>query len=171
MKKILIFGLFLFAAITFGQDFSKFEEAKDVKSYIVNKKMFEMMSKVKVDAKDKEMQQYLSLLSELDELKLFRTSNEKTEQNLKATADAYIKNKDLQSLYKGSHEGNDLLAYAKEAGENKYKDLVVIINGGKTMNNETAVLVLNGNFDMDKLNLLAEKLNLPIGDVLKKISK
>jgi hypothetical protein len=38
--------------------FDKFDGQDDVTSIIVNKKMFELMSKVKVDASDKETQQY-----------------------------------------------------------------------------------------------------------------
>jgi hypothetical protein len=42
--------------------FDKFDGQDDVTSIIVNKKMFELMSKVKVDASDKETQQYMNLI-------------------------------------------------------------------------------------------------------------
>ena len=41
---------------------------------VVSKKMFDLMSKVKVDAKDKEMQQYMNLLKKLDNLQAYYTS-------------------------------------------------------------------------------------------------
>jgi hypothetical protein len=49
--------------------FDKFDGQDDVTSIIVNKKMFELMSKVKVDASDKETQ-YMNLIKKLDNLKV-----------------------------------------------------------------------------------------------------
>jgi hypothetical protein len=38
--------------------------------------MFELMSKVKVDASDKETQQYMNLIKKLDNLKVLTTSTQ-----------------------------------------------------------------------------------------------
>ena len=72
MKNLVVVIAFLMAStVSFAQGaFDKFEDKEGVASVIVNKKMFEMMSKVKVDAKDKEMQQYMNLLKKLDNLKV-----------------------------------------------------------------------------------------------------
>ena len=57
-KKILLTFVFVFVSSPFfAQAFDKFDGQDDVTSIIVNKKMFESMSKVKVDASDKETQQ------------------------------------------------------------------------------------------------------------------
>ena len=67
MKNLVVVIAFLMSsAVSFAQNaFDKFEDKEGVTSVVVNKKMFEMMSKVKVDAKDKETQQYLNLLKKL----------------------------------------------------------------------------------------------------------
>lgn len=56
------------------------------------------MSKVKVDASDKETQQYISLIKKLDYLKVFTTKNPKIEADMKASADKYIKTAGLEEL-------------------------------------------------------------------------
>ena len=68
MKKLIITAvLILVSSPFFAQSaFDKFDGQDDVTSIVVNKKMFELMSKVKVDASDKETQQYLNLIKKLD---------------------------------------------------------------------------------------------------------
>jgi fructose-bisphosphate aldolase class 1 len=98
MKNLVVVIAFLMAStVSFAQGaFDKFEDKEGVASVIVNKKMFEMMSKVKVDAKDKEMQQYMNLLKKLDNLKVFTTSNAKLGADMKATVNSYLKSNPLE---------------------------------------------------------------------------
>ena len=61
MKNFIITLVFAFATHAFYAQgaFDKFDGQDDVTSVIVNKKMFDIMSKVKVDPSDKETQQYM----------------------------------------------------------------------------------------------------------------
>ena len=78
MKKIIVYVALLVSSMVFSQNaFDKLEDKEGVESIVVSKKMFEMMSKVKVDAKDKEMQQYMNLLKKLDNLQAVYTSQTK----------------------------------------------------------------------------------------------
>lgn len=77
-KVILIIALVLVSNTFFAQSvFDKFDNQDDITTVIVNKKMFTMLSKV--DAKDKQSQQYINLIKKLDNLKVFVTSNTKKE--------------------------------------------------------------------------------------------
>jgi hypothetical protein len=64
--------------------FDKFDGQDDVTSIIVNKKMFEI--KVKVDASDKETQQYMNLIKKLDNLKVLLPAQRAT-NDMKSAAD------------------------------------------------------------------------------------
>ncbi len=76
-KLILIIALVLVSNTLFAQSvFDKFDNQDDITTIIVNKKMFTMLSKV--DAKDKQSQQYINLIKKLDNLKVFVTANDKT---------------------------------------------------------------------------------------------
>jgi hypothetical protein len=79
MKKSIIALVFtLITSPFFAQAvFDKFDGQDDVTSIIVNKKMFELMSKVKVDASDK-TQQYMNLIKagQFESFTTSSTSNE-----------------------------------------------------------------------------------------------
>jgi hypothetical protein len=75
-KLVLVLVIILLPTAFFGQAaFDKFDGQDDVTSIIVNKKMFELMSKVKVDATDKSAQTYLNLIKKLDNLKVFTSGS------------------------------------------------------------------------------------------------
>lgn len=174
MKNLVVVIAFLMAStVSFAQGaFDKFEDKEEVTSVVVNKKMFEMMSKVKVDAKDKEMQQYMNLLKKLDNLKVFTTSNSKVAADMKATVTSYLKSNPLEELMRVNNEGRSVKIYVKSgASENIVKELLMFIEGANGKGAETIVLSLTGNFSLDEISMLTEKMSLPGGDDLKKASK
>jgi len=100
MRKLVLVLMFSVLPTAFyGQAaFDKFDGQDDVTSIIVNKKMFELMSKVKVDASDKSAQPYLNLIKKLDNLKVFTTNSTRVTSEMKATADKYTKSAGLEEL-------------------------------------------------------------------------
>ena len=172
MKNLVVVIAFLMAStVSFAQGaFDKFEDKEGVASVIVNKKMFEMMSKVKVDAKDKEMQQYMNLLRKLDNLKVFTTSNAKISADMKATVNSYLKSNPLEELMRVNGDGKNVKIYVKSgATDSQVKELLMFIEGsGKE---ESVLMSLTGNFDLDELSALTDKMKLPGGEELKKASK
>ena len=174
MKNLVVVIAFLMSsAVSFAQNaFDKFEDKEGVASVIANKKMFEMMSKVKVDAKDKETQQYLNLLKKLDNLKVFTTSSTKVGAEMKATVNSYLKSNPLEELMRVNNEGKNVKIYVKSgANENIVKELLMFIEGANVKDANTIVLSLTGNFSLDEISMLTEKMSLPGGDDLKKASK
>jgi len=174
MKNLVVVIAFLISSVaSYAQGaFDKFEDKDGVASVIVNKKMFEMMSKVKVDAKDKQMQQYMNLLKKLDNLKVFTTSNAKLGADMKATVMTYLKSNPLEELMRVNSDGKNVKIYVKSgANENIVKELLMFIEGANMKDANTIVLSLTGNFNLDEISMLTEKMSLPGGDDLKKASK
>jgi hypothetical protein len=174
MKNLVVVIAFLISSVaSYAQGaFDKFEDKDGVASVIVNKKMFEMMSKVKVDAKDKQMQQYMNLLKKLDNLKVFTTSNAKLGADMKATVMTYLKSNPLEELMRVTNEGKNVKIYVKSgANENIVKELLLFIEGANMKDANTIVLSLTGNFNLDEISMLTEKMSLPGGADLKKASK
>ena len=168
-KVILIVVLVLVSNTFFAQSvFDKFDNQDDITTIIVNKKMFSLMSKV--DTKDKESQQYLNLIKKLDNLKVFVTQSDKKSDEMKAVADKFIKTAGLEELMRINEKGKNIKIYVKSGStDTQIKELLMFIEGsGKE---ETVLMSLTGNFDLDELSVLTDKMNLPGGDDLKKASK
>lgn len=171
-KNFIITLVFVLASqIFYAQGaFDKYDGQDDVTSVIVNKKMFDLMSKVKVDPSDKETQQYLSLIKKLDNLKVFTTQNSKVEADMKLTTDKYIKTAGLEELMRVNDSGRNVKIYVKSGtSDTQIRELFMFIDSGK--NEDTVLLSLTGNFDLNEISVLTDKMKLPGGSDLKKASK
>ena len=172
MRTIFLSVLFvLIASPLFAQGaFDKFDGQDDVTSVIVNKKMFEMMSKVKVDASDKEMQQYHRLIKKLDNLKVFTTKSSRVEAEMKATAERYMKTANLEELMRVNDNGRSIKILVKSgAKDTQIRELLMFIDGGK--GEDSVLMSLTGDFDLNEISVLTDKMRFPGGDDLKKATK
>ena len=172
MRTIFLSVLFvLVASPLFAQGaFDKFDGQDDVTSVIVNKKMFEMMSKVKVDASDKEMQQYHRLIKKLDNLKVFTTKSSRVEAEIKATAERYMKTANLEELMRVNDNGRSIKILVKSgAKDTQIRELLMFIDGGK--GEDSVLMSLTGDFDLNEISVLTDKMRFPGGDDLKKATK
>ena len=171
-KKLLVTLVFVLASSTiFAQTaFDKFDGQDGVTSIIVNKQMFDLMSKVKVDASDRETQQYLSLIKKLDNLKVFTTKSTRVEGEMKAVADKYIKTAGLEELMRVNENGRNVKILVKSgATDSQIRELLMFIEGAK--NDDTVLMSLTGNFDLNEISILTDKMRIPGGDDLKKATK
>lgn len=171
MKKIIvIIAMFISSLMVAQNEFDKFDGKEGVESVIVSQKMFDLMSKVKVDAKDKEAQQYLNLLKKLDNLAAYYTSNAKLGSELNAAATVYLKNNPLDLISTATQDGNTIKVYGKsDANQTNVKELLVVVNGD-FKGVKTSVLSVKGDFPLSDIAMLVKKLNIPVADVLSKIS-
>ena len=172
MKKFLItLVVVLVTSPFFAQGaFDKFDGQDDVTSIVVNKKMFDLMSKVKMDASDKETQQYLALIKKLDNLKVFTTKSARVENEMKAASEKYIKSRGLEELMRVNDAGRNIKIMVKSgAKDSQVKELLMFIEGGR--NEDTVLMSLTGDFDLNEISVLTDKMRVPGGDVLKKATK
>jgi hypothetical protein len=173
MKKIIItLVVILVSNTSFGQTaFDKFDGQADVTSIIVNKKMFDLMSKVKVDASDKEAQQYMNLIKKLDNLKVFTTKSSQASSELKLVAEKYANTAGLEELMSVNDSGKKVRILVKSGvTDSQIKELLMFIEGG-TNANETVVMSLTGAFDLNEISILTDKMRIPGGDDLRKATK
>jgi alpha-acetolactate decarboxylase len=173
MKKIIaIVVLILVSNVLFAQTvFDKYDGQDGVTSIVVNKKMFQMMSSVKVDANDKETQQYLSLMKNLDNLKVFTTTNTKLSADMKSTAEKYLKTAGLEELIRVNDGGKNVRILVKSGStDNQVKELLMFIENASKQN-ETVLMSLTGSFDLSEIAILTDKMKIPGGDDLKKATK
>ncbi|WP_309641450.1 DUF4252 domain-containing protein [Flavobacterium sp.] len=163
--------VFLMSSLSFAQGaFDKFDGQDDVTSIIVNKKMFDLMSKVKMDASDKEAQQYLNLIKKLDNLKVFTTKSTRVENEMKAASEKYIKSSGLEELMRVNQEGRNIKILVKSgAKDTQVRELLMFIEGAK--GEDTVLMSLTGDFDLNEISVLTDKMRFPGGDDLKRATK
>lgn len=170
MRKIILSLVLVLSANTFFAQsiFDKFEDQEGITSVVVNKKMFALLSKMEV--KDKESQQYVNLIKKLDNLRVFVTQSDKKADEMKAVSDKYIKSSSLEELMKINDKGKSVKIYVKSgATDSQIKELMMFVEGsGKE---DTVLMSLIGDFDLNELSVLTDKMNLPGGGELKKASK
>jgi predicted TIM-barrel enzyme len=173
MKKIIITLVFVLVSNTFFAQtaFDKFDGQADVTSIIVNRKMFDLMSKVKVDASDKEAQQYMNLIKKLDNLKVFTTKSSRASSELKLAAEKYANTAGLEELMSVNDSGKKVRILVKSGvTDSQIKELLMFIEGG-TNANETVLMSLTGAFDLNEISILTDKMRIPGGDDLRKATK
>ena len=150
--------------------FDKFDGKEGVTTVIVNKKMFEMMAGVKLDAKDKEAQQYLNLVKKLDNLKVFKTRNAAVAGEMKSTVNSYLGKYPLDELMRVTEGGRSIKIYVKSgATATQVRELLMFIDGGAK--DDSVVMSLTGNFDLSEISVLTDKMSLPGGAELRKAAK
>ena len=171
-KLVFVVVCSVFPAVFFGQAaFDKFDGQEDVTSIIVNKKMFELMSKVKVDATDKSAQPYLNLIKKLDNLKVFTSGSTRVSSEMKVTAEKYMKSAGLEELMRINDGGKNIKIWVKSGvKDSQIKELLMFMEG-TSKGNETVLMSLTGDFDLNELSVLTDKMRLPGGDELKKATK
>ncbi|MFV5692227.1 DUF4252 domain-containing protein [Flavobacterium sp. LT1R49] len=172
MKKFLITVVAVLVSSPFFAQaaFDKFDGQDGVTSIIVNKKMFDLMSKVKVDASDRETQQYLSLIKKLDNLKVFTTKSARVEGEMKVAADKYIKTAGLEELMRVNDSGKNIKILVKSGvKDSQIRELLMFIEGAK--NDDTVLMSLTGDFDLSEISILTDKMRIPGGDDLKRATK
>jgi len=173
MKKFIITLLLaVLPSLIFAQTtaFDKFEK-DGVDAVIVNRKMFELMGSVKMDPKEKDAQQYLDLIKKLNNLKVFSTKNGKIISDMKSTVSGYLKSNPLEELMRINEGGKTIKIYVKSGAKvSQVKEMLMFIEGGGSKDS-TVLMSLTGNFDLNELSFLTDRLDLPGGSALKKASK
>lgn len=171
MRKIILTIVLVLTANTFFAQsvFDKFDGQENIATVIVNKKMFSLLSKMEV--KDKETQQYVNLIKKLDNLKVFVTESDAKASEMRATSDKYIKTSALEELMRITEKGKSVKIYVKSgATDSQVKELLMFVDGAGPKS-QSVLMSLTGDFDLNELSVLTDKMNLPGGDDLKKASK
>jgi hypothetical protein len=169
---VIVAVLMLLPSFFFAQSaFDKLDGQDEVNSIIVNKKMFELMSKVKVDSSDKETLQYLNLIKKLDNLKVFTTNNSRISLDMKTMAEKHLKSSSLEELMHINDNGKNIKIYVKSGAKDaKIKELLMFMESN-SKTKQTVLMSLTGDFDLNELSVLTDKMRMPGGEELKRATK
>ena len=164
MKKYILIILVLFVNVLAKaqSSFDSLETNTNVNAVVVNKKMFELMAKIKVDGNDQEAQNYLTLIKNLDYLRVLSTTDANTSSLLISTANNYLAKNPLQQQATSTNNGKNVKMYVKFIGKGDLvSELLMFIEDQKNKNNIT-IMTLSGNFSINSISILTDKMNLPV---------
>ena len=170
-KELVAFLCLLVTHSFFAQTvFDQFEGIAGVDVVTINKKMFDLMSKVKLDTSDKETQQYMTLIKKIDHLKVYRTQNERISLQMRLTTEKYAKTAGLEDLISASEGGNRVKILGRQSvDETKLKELLLFVEGNKT--DDTVLMTITGDFDLNEVPALTDKMKIPGSAELRKAVK
>lgn len=176
MKKLaIILVLAVLPYVSNAQsNFDKYENMKDVTSMVMTSKMFKLLSKIDFESSDKETQQYLNLVENINNIKVFATGNKDVSKKMKSDVDSYLKNSSLDELMRvKSDDGENIKFYIKPGSNEDYvKELFMYLEGNDSNDeSKTVILTITGNIDLKQVSKLANDLNIPGGKELKKVKK
>jgi len=175
MKKLVIL-LALIAAPFIGNAqnaFDAFEDENDVTSVVVTKNMFKLLSKIDLNSDDPETKEYLELVNNLDNIKIYTTENVEVAKRMDVAVAKYLRNsKGLVELMRVKDDGKNIKFYSKEGkNENYVSELLMHLTGNIDGEERTIIMSITGNIDLKQISKLTSDLNIPGSKELKNVEK
>jgi hypothetical protein len=163
MKKIvLLIALIVAPTVTNAQSFfDSLEDMNGVDMVVVNKDMFELLSKFSPEkTKDNEAMQIFTMIKELKSLKVFSTDNNAIANKMELMANAAIKKHNLTELMRIKEDESRINIYVKSTKNKEYvSEVLMFIKGMDKKTNgisESMIVSLTGNIDINKMSDLAD---------------
>jgi len=171
MKKIIITTVMALICYTgFSQSmFDKYEDLDNVSAVVVNQSMFRLLANIDVEVDDPEAKDFMDIAKSVNSLKVFTTEDKKIGADMKASVERYLKSASLEELMRIKDKEANIKFYIKNGKDDDHvSELLMFINGMKNVDVEindrkfeTVLLSLTGDIDLNKINSLTKKMNLP----------
>lgn len=169
-KPLIVMLIAMLPLFGFSQSlFDKYEDLDDVTSVVVSQSMFRLLSKIDVEVDDPEAQDFMDIAQSISSLKVFTTENKTIGADMKASVNSYLESASLEELMRVKDKDVNVKFYIKNGkDEDHVSELLMFVNGFKNVDVdingrkfETVVLSLTGDIDLNKINSLTKKMNLP----------
>lgn len=162
--------------------FDTYQNNEDVTYVSISPKMFQLLGRMTVSSADEEAQEFIEMVSSITTFKVLISGNASIAEEMQTWVDQAAKNKSLENLMDIRENEAEVSFYAEQDEKTqKVKQLLMFSKGKIPMNNsevqlngktiESVLLLLEGNIDLDQIAALTEKMDLPGGDQLKKVSE
>jgi hypothetical protein len=163
MKKIvLLIALIVAPLVTNAQSFfDSLEDMDGVDMVVVNKDMFELLSKFSSEkTKDNEAMQMFAMIKELKSFKMFSTDDVAIADKMEKMTDTLIKKYNLTQLMRIKEDDSRIKIYVKSTKNKEYvSEVLMFIKGIDKQTkgiSESMIVSLTGNIDIDKMSDLAD---------------
>ncbi|MBZ9728913.1 DUF4252 domain-containing protein [Salegentibacter sp. JZCK2] len=173
MKKIAIVIIIgLLPVITQAQSFAKYENMKDVDAMVMTSKMFKMLAKVDLSEDNPEAREYLKLIENLDEIKMFTSTTASVRSQMQKDVENYLSSNSLDQLMRVKEDGKNIRFYSKGGKNDNYvNELFMFMEGEKEGEPISVILSITGEIDLSQLSRLTSDLKIPGAEELKNVEK
>lgn len=169
MKKIsFLLLLMLLPFISNAQNFDKYENMKEVDAVVITSKMFKLLTKIDLNANDPETQQYIDLIENLKEMRVFSSKSDNVRQQMASDVNSFLKNGSLEELMRVTDDGKTVKFYYKPGRNDDYVSQLFMFMDGKE-DNVSVILNITGDINLAQVSRLAKDFNIPAGEELKSI--
>lgn len=171
MKKLLILvAVCLLSVEGYSQNFEKYDSMKDVDAVVMTSKMFKLLSKVDLSASDPEAQQYLNMIDNLKEIRIYTSGISSVRSQMASDVKSYLNKSSLDELMRVNENGNNIKFYSKPGkNDNFVSELFMFMEGEKDGNPISVIMSITGNLDLTKISQLTSDLKVPGSEELKNV--
>ncbi|TQD39130.1 DUF4252 domain-containing protein [Haloflavibacter putidus] len=171
MRKLIVSLSLVLVAITMqAQDFSKYENMREVDAMVVTSNMFKLLAEIDVDSDDPEVKRYMQLIENLENIRVISTSNQQIGEEMLTDMNKYIANNALEKLMMLKEDGKNVKFYSKPGSKKNYvRQLVMLLSGQEEGKPITVALSITGDIDIKEVSRLAKDLDVPGAEQLKKV--
>ncbi|MDX1426840.1 MAG: DUF4252 domain-containing protein [Salegentibacter mishustinae] len=171
MKKIaIIVFVGLLPMLSQAQSFAKYEDMKDVDAMVMTSKMFKMLAKVDLSDDNPEAREYLKLIENLDEIKMFTSTTASVRSEMQKDVESYLNSNNLDQLMRVKEDGKNIRFYSKSGKRDNYvSELFMFMEGEKEGEPISVILSITGEIDLSQLSRLTSDLKIPGAEELKNV--
>ncbi|MFZ0489494.1 MAG: DUF4252 domain-containing protein [Salegentibacter sp.] len=171
MRKLIIaFVLGLAPLLSIGQSFDKYENMKDVDAMIITSKMFKMLAKVDLSESDPEARQYLKMIEDLKEIRVFTSKDSNVRKQMATDVKTYLQKGSLEQLMRVSEGDKNIKFYSRPGKNDNYvSELFMFMEGHKDGEPISVILSITGEIDLSQLSRLTADLKVPGAEELKNV--
>lgn len=170
---IVILTAFLMSPIfSSAQTFDKYADMDHVSSMLVTSEMFKLLAEIDYDSSDPEMQKYIKLIENLDNIQVFTTNNAQVRSEMVADVQAYLNRSSMKKLMSFNESGQSVEFYSKPGKtDSQVSELLMFMKGKENGEVEAVIMRITGNVDLKQISKLAKDLEVPGATELKKIDE
>ncbi len=167
IKQFFLILILFINSIAYSQIiFNRYANNVDATVTSISSKMFKMMGKISIKPDHPEAQNYLEMVTSINNFKLLASSNQKIRVEILEWFDQYSLREDFNLLMSINESESKVTFYAKNAQRKGHVEQLLMY---ATENKNTILLFLKGDIDLNKISNLIELMNLPGGNLLKKV--
>lgn len=156
--------------ISGAQNFDKYESMKEVDAMVVTSKMFKLLTKIDMNADDPETQQYIDLIENLDEIRVFTTKDQNIRRQMAVDVKSYLDSGSMEELMRVSNDGKNVKFYYKPGRNDDYVSQLFMFMEGQDQSTPVSVILnITGDINLSQVSRLAQDFQIPGGKELENI--